>query len=222
LQRPEGLPRLRSMGISRTPSPSDSDSCSSGTSSATSENSADEAEDFIDVEDVLPDFSVDEALSETEKTEEAEIDVKLPTKEELYLSKSERICNEAKIAMQTKLVNAQIQEVFSSCQAHQEQHIKDISKIVADDNDRLNFARISGMNGFYKDSGTTSCILQPSAPYDPLRGEPFDPGPTSYEEKVAYLNVLPVGSTEAEADSFERTRTSAVQTSKGSFTSKLE
>ena len=89
-------------------------------------------------------------------------------KSDSYLAKSERICNEAKIAMQTKIVSAKINDLCAD-----------------------------SPNGL-KANTDVKCMLDGKVKSEPLdeamfgpeQAGPFDPGPENHTEKLAYLQNL--------------------------------
>ena len=176
---PDIIPRLRSHGISRTPTPSDSsDSQSSLASSST--DSCDITEDLT-VSDVTKHTSVrnfDFTNSNLRFDHNMDVKPGVLDSKEMCFSKSERICNEAKIAMQERLVNAKINEMYGTCSYMPCGNL--INKSVG----------LNGLvsKGHMKLDGTIE--QQPQVQYDPLRGGPFDPGPVSHEEKLRYLQTL--------------------------------
>lgn len=174
---PKIIPRLRSQGISRTPTPSDS---SDSQSSLSSSDSCDNQSDLTQLNSSklmsVVNFNVFHAESKSDSG--TEVSVATVNSEEVFLSKSERICNEAKLAMQERLVNAKINEMYGQC--------SDMQDGVPDSTGgTLNGLVLSGQTQL-----ETSVEQKRKIQYDPLRGGPFDPGPSTHEDKLKYLQML--------------------------------
>ncbi|XP_045212357.2 uncharacterized protein LOC123563565 [Mercenaria mercenaria] len=178
LQIPDILPRLRSHGISRTPTPSDSSDSQSSLTSST--DSCDTPEDLTCVNTARPRSIRNFNFKNFRFDPDPDTKVETINSEEMCFSKSERICNEAKIAMQERLVNAKINEMYGVC-----------SNMQGENSNNKTF----GLNGMVMIGNHQSdgfVEQQPKVQYDPLRGGPFDPGPASHEEKLKYLQMLQV------------------------------
>lgn len=184
LQIPAYIPKLRSHGISRTPTPSDSsDSQTSIVSSTDSYDTFEELNIGTTEEQIV---TVNSDYFSTKYKSDNITDTKhtlaILNTEEICLSKSERICNQAKIAMQERLVNARIIEMYATCPNIQEETS---SGSTGEQSQTVNGVILQGL------SHTKSIVeLQPKVQYDPLRGGPFDPGPTTHDEKLVYLQLL--------------------------------
>ena len=166
-------------GLSRTPSPSDSSSNDSADSSKT--ESGDEGLEIDEKRE-------NETLSNKVKKETLDIcnggvqvkdeDIESPcgsariTGAETHLTKSERICNEAKIAMQTKLVNAKINEMYANC--------------TAAGSSTSSYAQITRI---HEDLQAKCGEKPPSVSGHNLPG-PFNQEASSFEDKLAYLQML--------------------------------
>lgn len=174
---PKIIPRLRSQGISRTPTPSDSsDSQSSLSSSDSCDIQSDVTQSNSSKLMSVVNFNVFHAESKSDSgTEVSSVTV---NSEEMFLSKSERICNEAKLAMQERLVNAKINEMYGQCSGMQD-------GVPCGTDGPLNGLVLSGQNQL-----ETSVEQKRKIQYDPLRGGPFDPGPSTHEDKLKYLQML--------------------------------
>ncbi|XP_052789745.1 uncharacterized protein LOC128224107 [Mya arenaria] len=181
-------------GISRTPTPSDSSrssASSSGTESGNEELDMEEmgdsdwqGKDDADVKwhrrsrrrvNTEDDFKKSDKINgeDDDDDDDEMLSVGLvKTSAEMNLSKSERICNAAKIAMQTKLVNAKINEVYANCAAGSSTSSVDAT-----------------ITRIHEDIGSVDSVSKTVITGPHLPG-PFDPGPASYDDKVAYLHRL--------------------------------
>ncbi|KAL4240751.1 NAD-dependent protein deacetylase sirtuin-7 [Mactra antiquata] len=202
LQTPNGVQSLKSHGLSRTPTPSDSSD--SQMSSSSSSDSCDVQLDLKNFQTMLPNCSSqsstsfpksnvcsgydsatmkmedkylsksDKICNEAKKAMQGKVVTSKLNPEEICQTRSERICNEAKIAMHERLVNAQLHEMYGMGAISVEKSTKKINGIVH--------------HGSVNDDGTEGQMPKPQ--YDPLRGGPFDPGPSAYKDKLVYLQML--------------------------------
>lgn len=170
LERPDAVDSKFKHGISRSPTPSDSDSETASEDSSDTEteekNEMTSDTDRIQIKASLENSKDVRSVAHTAVQEHKNSIQK-------FMTKSERICNEAKLAMQTKLVNAKINEVYSDCE-------KTKTGTAADQFLELNCTA---------DDKVKIEQLHDTL-YDPLKAGPFDPGPESYSSKLAYLHSL--------------------------------
>ncbi|KAH3872391.1 uncharacterized protein LOC127868756 [Dreissena polymorpha] len=187
LQCPEPVTSGHEHGISRTPTPSDSSSDSTDETESDNDN-CDDDEDDVQNCDVnrMKSVSSQQKSSKRALRKSIKLEIKMDqdsnddscgekSSGERSLSKSQKICNEAKIAMQAKLVNAKINQIHAN------------SGNAASSSQDAKITHLHGeLQGICSNMG-----MEPMMKYDPLKGGPFDPGPTPlHEGKVAYLYML--------------------------------
>lgn len=184
LERPESVTSKNKYGLSRSPTPSDSDSdtsCAEDSSSTETMDMSDD-DDKCEIREKLKNEKSDDnpvsayhesAESDAVSKSAGNVKQEVKDKTEAYMTKSERICNEAKLAMQTKLVNARINEMCST----------------SEQNGVWNNTAMLSQSHFVSDINQVH-VNDPHVVFDPLRAGSFDPGPENYNEKVAYLHAL--------------------------------
>lgn len=201
LELPDSVASKNKFGISRSPTPSDSESDLS-----VSEESSDSDTEELDLDE---EDSVDNGarrksvrtgkLKPSDQNLTTESKNVIKDKTESYMSKSERICNEAKLAMQTKLMykeeikNNSEQFMSQSERMFNEANLAMQTKIVNAKINRLCsnsdvFVAGYDVNGSLGET-VKSEHLQDSM-FDPLKAGSFDPGPENFGARVAYLQSL--------------------------------